>query len=111
MSTVRLASIAMVGLALSTLGAVQAPAPAKAPADRLISALMQENQSLQKQNDALRAEIKSLQTRLADYGFYQQGSTPKTLPPGWKQGTFDGLPLYLVPCDTTSMPALSAPAK
>ena len=104
MSHVRLVSVALAGLVLSTLGAAPpnsaplATAP-KAPetTEQLLSRLVESNNELKARNAKLEAEVKFLQTQLIT----QQrtlGIEPKNVPPGWKQGSINGLTFYVVPC-------------
>jgi len=99
MSHVRIVSIALAGLALSTLGAApENPTATKPGAEPELQRLLDTNFQLQKENEALKAEVKFLQTQLA----IQQrtlGIEPKTVPPGWKQGKINGMNFYIVPCD------------
>ena len=109
MSPVRIASVVLVGLALTTLGAVkpQDIEKARKVESQTLEELALRNQSLEQQNQILRKEIRMLQNQLTEYRLQSLGTVPKKLPPGWKQGTYGGLPLYLVPCDNGQTPLQS----
>ena len=115
MSHVRLVSVALAGLVLSTLGAAPpATQPAKTPAemtilkqDALIRDLEERLSAETKRCSALETQLAQTQHMLATFQHYQNIPSPSPVPPSWKQGQINGMTYYLVPCDMTA----SNPAK
>jgi hypothetical protein len=99
MSHVRIASVALAGLVLSTLGATAPQAPTAASLEQALQIVVARNSALEARNRDLEQQVKTLQTQLADYQKSQEVPEPKSLPPGWKSGKFNGMTVYIVPCD------------